>query len=57
MLVLSRKIGEAIVVDGKAVVRVIGTSGGKIRLGIEAERNVLVLREELPDKNETTSAA
>ena len=44
MLVLSRRIGERIVIDGNIVVTVVEIQGGKIRLGIEAPREVPVWR-------------
>ncbi len=47
MLVLSRKIGESIVIGNNVVVTVRETHGGRIRLAIEAPRDVLVLRQEL----------
>jgi carbon storage regulator len=47
MLVLSRKENEAIVIDGHIKVIVVEIRGDKIRLGIEAPRQVSVWREEL----------
>ncbi len=47
MLILSRKIGESIVIGNNVVVTVRETHGGRIRLAIEAPRDVLVLRQEL----------
>ena len=47
MLVLSRKIGESIVIGGNVIVTVRETHGGRIRLAIEAPQDVLVLRQEL----------
>lgn len=47
MLVLSRKIGESILIGEDVVVTVRETHGGRIRLAVEAPRNVLVLRKEL----------
>jgi carbon storage regulator len=47
MLVLSRKIGESFVIGKDVVVTVRETHGGRIRLAIEAPKDVLVLRQEL----------
>ncbi len=47
MLVLSRKENEAIVIDGEIVVTILEIRGNKIRLGIEAPKDVSVWREEL----------
>jgi carbon storage regulator len=47
MLVLSRCKNEAIVIDGQIKVTVVEIKGDKIRLGIEAPREIGVWREEL----------
>lgn len=48
MLVLSRKVGERIVLpDSGVVLTVLGIRGGQIRLGISAPPEVAVYREEL----------
>jgi carbon storage regulator len=49
MLVLGRKVGESIVIDGGIVVTVMEIKGEKIRLGVEAPRDVTVLRAEVAD--------
>ncbi len=50
MLILSRKIGEAVVLDEKITVRVIDISKGVVRLGFEAPNDMLILREELEEE-------
>ncbi len=47
MLVLSRRESERIKVGDSIVVTVVRVTGDKVRLGIEAPANMLVLREEL----------
>jgi len=47
MLVLSRKINESIIIKDDIVVTVIEIRGDKIRLGIEAPKNVPVHRQEV----------
>jgi carbon storage regulator len=47
MLVLRRRIGERIVIDGRIEVTVLRVRGGKVRLGVAAPRSVRVLREEV----------
>lgn len=52
MLVLERKVSEGVWI-GDAFIKILpGTSKGRIRLGIDAPREILVLRDELADKNE-----
>ncbi len=47
MLVLSRKVGESILINESIRVIVVQAANGRIRLGIEAPPEVIVLREEL----------
>lgn len=47
MLILSRREKERIRLGDSIVVTVVRVSGDKVRLGIEAPPNVLVLRDEL----------
>lgn len=47
MLVLSRRENERIRLGDSIVVTVVRLSGDKVRLGIEAPADVVVLREEL----------
>jgi carbon storage regulator len=49
VLVLSRKVGESIVIGGDVVVTVLDVRGEVIRLGIEAPKNVVVHRSEVVD--------
>ena len=51
MLVLSRKLGEKICIGENICITVVDIDRGKIRLGIEAPREVPVFRQELlPNK-------
>jgi len=50
MLVLTRKIGETIRINDDIVVMVVDTRGDRIRLGIEAPKNVSVHRAEVYEK-------
>ena len=47
MLVLSRRVGESIVVGDDVTVTVLEVRGDVVRIGIEAPRSVAVHREEL----------
>lgn len=50
MLVLSRKTGERIVIGDNIIIEVCRISGDKVRIAIEAPRDVPVLRSELKEK-------
>ena len=52
MLVLSRKVGEKLVIDGNITVEVVKIQGNRITLGIAAPTNVKILRGELTQPNE-----
>jgi carbon storage regulator len=47
MLVLSRKLGERIMIGDRIVVTVMRLDDGRVVLGIEAPREVTVFREEI----------
>lgn len=47
MLVVSRKIGERILIGDKIAVTVVKLAGGAVRLGVEAPAEMAVMREEL----------
>lgn len=47
MLVLTRKAGEKIVINDNIVVTLLSTEPGKVRLGIEAPKDVPIARSEL----------
>lgn len=47
MLVLSRKESQRIKLGESIVITIVKISGDKVRVGIEAPHNVLVLRDEL----------
>lgn len=56
MLVLSRRERERIKLGDSIVVTVVRVSGDKVRLGIEAPADVLVLRDELEPRQTTDSS-
>lgn len=47
MLVLSRKVGEKIVIGKDTTITVTEIAPGRVRIGIEAPKNVVILRSEL----------
>ena len=50
MLVLTRKVGQGIVISGNIVVCVLGLERGRVKIGVAAPPDTLVLREEVLDK-------
>lgn len=54
MLVLTRKINDCIVIDGNIVVKILGRGKGTVKLGIEAPKEVHIVRGELKNVEEKT---
>ncbi|MEK7414460.1 MAG: carbon storage regulator [Planctomycetota bacterium] len=51
MLILSRRVGEKVVIDGEIIITVLEAGrGGQVRLGIDAPRRHRVLRYELHEE-------
>jgi len=50
MLVLSRRIGETIVINGNIQVKVLSVQGNKVRLGVVAPETVSVDRQEVHER-------
>lgn len=57
MLVLSRRESQRLKLGDSIVVTVVRVSGDKVRLGIEAPADLVVLREELEPFEERVEAA
>ena len=47
MLLLTRNIGETIIIDGDVRITVMEASGNQIRIGIDAPKNINVYRNEI----------
>jgi carbon storage regulator len=50
MLVLSRKVGEEVIIGDDIHITVVAIKGGKVRIGITAPTEVVVDRQEVHDK-------
>jgi carbon storage regulator len=50
MLILTRRVGETIVIGPDVSVTVLGVKGGQIRIGVNAPKEVPVHRQEIADK-------
>ena len=47
MLILTRRVGEALMIGDDVSITVLGIKGNQVRLGIEAPRSIAVHREEI----------
>ncbi len=56
MLILTRRVGETVMIGEEISVTVLGVKGNQVRVGINAPKNVAVHREEIFEriKSETT---
>ena len=50
---LSRRIGEKLVIDGNIELKVLEVRGNRVRIGIDAPRNREVRRGELPRRDKS----
>ena len=50
MLILTRKVGESIVLGDAVKVKVVAIEGNQIKLGFEAQSEIAIFREEVIDK-------
>ena len=59
MLILTRRVGEALMVGNEIKVTVLGAKGNQVQIGVDAPKDVAVLREEVFDriKRERTNAS
>ena len=55
MLVLSRKVDQTIVIQGNITIKVLEIAGDRVKIGISAPRNVVILREELTGEGRRAS--
>jgi carbon storage regulator len=50
MLILTRRIGETVMIGGNVTVTVLGVKGSQVRMGVNAPKDVAVHREEIYER-------
>ncbi len=57
MLILSRKIGETLLINDDIQIKIIEVGGDKVKIGIEAPKEVKILRKELRQTMESNKGS
>ena len=57
MLILSRKSGECLVIDGRIIVKIVRVEGEVVKIGIEAPSDVPVHRQEVYEEIQRSNQA
>ena len=50
MLILTRRVGETLMIGDEVTVTVLGVKGSQVRIGVSAPREVAVHREEIHER-------
>ena len=50
MLILTRRVGESLVIGDDVTITVLGVKGNQVRIGVKAPRDVSVHREEIMNR-------
>lgn len=56
MLILTRRVGESLMIGDDVTITVLGVKGNQVRIGVDAPKEVAVHREEILNRIENAAA-
>ena len=56
MLILTRRVGESLIINDDIVINILGLKGNQIRIGIKAPKEITVHREEIYNRIQSEKA-
>ena len=56
MLILTRRVGESLIIDDHIVINILGVKGNQIRIGVKAPKEISVHREEIYNRIQSEKA-
>lgn len=57
MLILTRKKDESIIIDGKIKIKIVEIEDGKVKIGIDAPKDIDIIRKELYERMQEENLA
>jgi len=57
MLILTRRVGESLIIGDDVTITVLGVKGNQVRIGVNAPRDVAVHREEILNRIQADAAS
>jgi len=56
MLILTRRVGESLIIDDHIVINILSVKGNQIRIGVKAPKEISVHREEIYNRIQSEKA-